>query len=98
MREICLGICSAHGVTCEFEYTHEFAPIINWLENTAIAFARKPRFRQSPDGRSLEILVMKISLVNGSFGSISGMRDRQQPARSGQSGSHDQELGKISQG
>jgi len=37
MREICVGIGSAHGAECEFEYTHEFAPTINWAENTALA-------------------------------------------------------------
>jgi len=37
MREICVGISSAHGAECEFEYTHEFAPTVNWAENTALA-------------------------------------------------------------
>lgn len=39
MREISMGICAMHGATCEFEYTHEFAPTVNWSENTAIAVA-----------------------------------------------------------
>jgi amidohydrolase len=30
MREICAGICSAHGAECEVDYTHEFAPTVNW--------------------------------------------------------------------
>jgi hippurate hydrolase len=30
MREICEGICRMHGATCTFEYTHEFAPTVNW--------------------------------------------------------------------
>ncbi len=29
MRSVCEGICEANGATCEFEYTHEFAPTIN---------------------------------------------------------------------
>ena len=29
MREICMSICEAYGVGCEFEYSHEFAPTIN---------------------------------------------------------------------
>ena len=29
MREICTNLCAAYGATCEFEYTHEFAPTIN---------------------------------------------------------------------
>ena len=30
MREICHGIASAHGATCEVEYTHAFVPTVNW--------------------------------------------------------------------
>jgi metal-dependent amidase/aminoacylase/carboxypeptidase family protein len=30
MRELCEGICRAHGATCTVEYTHEFAPTVNW--------------------------------------------------------------------
>ncbi len=30
MRNIIEGICKAHGAEYEFEYTHEFAPTINW--------------------------------------------------------------------
>lgn len=30
MRSISEGICHANGAECEFEYTHEFAPTINW--------------------------------------------------------------------
>jgi hippurate hydrolase len=37
MKAICMGISAAHGATCEFEYTHEFTPTVNWAENTAIA-------------------------------------------------------------
>ncbi|WP_419709704.1 M20 aminoacylase family protein [Pseudomonas sp. NFX224] len=39
MREISEGICHMHGATCEFEYTHEFAPTVNWAKNTEIAIA-----------------------------------------------------------
>jgi len=39
MREISEGICKLHGATCEFEYTHEFAPTVNWPQNTDIAVA-----------------------------------------------------------
>lgn len=39
MREISEGICSMHGATCDFEYTHEFAPTVNWKKNTEIAVA-----------------------------------------------------------
>lgn len=30
MRSICEGICKMNGADCEFEYTHEFAPTVNW--------------------------------------------------------------------
>lgn len=37
MRDICMGACAMHGAHCEFEYTHEFAPTVNWAGNTALA-------------------------------------------------------------
>lgn len=37
MREICQGICSAHGARCEVEYTHEFAPTVNWPQCVSVA-------------------------------------------------------------
>ncbi|CAM4018668.1 M20 aminoacylase family protein [Paracidovorax anthurii] len=39
MRELCAGLCAAHGATCEVEYTHEFAPTVNWPECVATALA-----------------------------------------------------------
>jgi len=39
MREICQGICAAHGAVCEFEYTHEFAPTVNWAQCVPVAVA-----------------------------------------------------------
>ncbi len=30
IRELCEGICHAHGAGCAVEYTHEFAPTVNW--------------------------------------------------------------------
>lgn len=32
MREVSVGICSTHGAECAFEYTHEFAPTVNWAD------------------------------------------------------------------
>ena len=29
MRELCAGICAAHGATCVVSYTHEFSPTVN---------------------------------------------------------------------
>ena len=37
MREICHGIASAHGATCDVEYTHEFVPTVNWPRCTSVA-------------------------------------------------------------
>ncbi|WP_428002934.1 M20 aminoacylase family protein [Acidovorax sp.] len=39
MREICEGICAAHGATCRFTYTHEFAPTVNWPACVEVASA-----------------------------------------------------------
>ncbi|MGV3678736.1 MAG: M20 aminoacylase family protein [Acidovorax sp.] len=39
MREICEGICAAHGATCNFTYTHEFAPTVNWPACVEVAVA-----------------------------------------------------------
>ena len=39
MREVCQGICSAHGASVEFEYTHEFAPTVNWPQCVPVAVA-----------------------------------------------------------
>jgi hippurate hydrolase len=37
MREISEGICRMHGATCTFEYTHEFAPTVNWAPCVPVA-------------------------------------------------------------
>ncbi|NDY92069.1 M20 aminoacylase family protein [Ideonella livida] len=37
MRELCEGICQAHGARCEFSYTHEFAPTVNWPQCVDVA-------------------------------------------------------------
>ena len=37
LRELCQGICQAHGAQCEVEYTHEFAPTVNWPRCTEVA-------------------------------------------------------------
>jgi len=39
MRELCQGICAAHGASCEFDYTHEFAPTVNWPQCVPVALA-----------------------------------------------------------
>lgn len=37
MREISEGICRMHGATCTLEYTHEFAPTVNWEHCVPVA-------------------------------------------------------------
>lgn len=37
MRSISESICQMNGAECEFEYTHEFAPTINWQGPAKIA-------------------------------------------------------------
>ncbi|MDQ0013596.1 hippurate hydrolase [Variovorax boronicumulans] len=39
MREISEGICRMHGAGCDFSYTHEFAPTVNWAECMPVAVA-----------------------------------------------------------
>ena len=39
MRELCEGICRAHGAKCTVEYTHEFAPTVNWPQCVPVAVA-----------------------------------------------------------
>jgi amidohydrolase len=39
MRELCQGICQASGAECEVDYTHEFAPTVNWAECVPAAVA-----------------------------------------------------------
>jgi len=37
MRALCEGICHAHGAHCVVEYTHEFAPTVNWPQCVPVA-------------------------------------------------------------
>lgn len=39
MRSICEGISQMNGAECTFEYTHEFAPTINWEQCVKVAVA-----------------------------------------------------------
>jgi len=39
MRELCAGICAAHGASCEVDYTHEFVPTVNWPRCVPVAVA-----------------------------------------------------------
>lgn len=37
MRSIAEGICRMHGAECEFAYTHEFFPTVNWERSVDVA-------------------------------------------------------------
>jgi hippurate hydrolase len=37
MRTISEAICAMHGAQCEFSYTHEFAPTVNWQQCVDVA-------------------------------------------------------------
>jgi amidohydrolase len=37
MRKICKSICESYGAECQFEYTHEFTPTVNWEKCTEVA-------------------------------------------------------------
>ncbi|MFZ4286654.1 M20 aminoacylase family protein [Variovorax sp. HJSM1_2] len=39
MREICEGICRLHGAECQFDYSFEFEPTVNWPEYVPYAVA-----------------------------------------------------------
>jgi amidohydrolase len=39
IREVSEGICAAHGARCEVDYTHEFAPTVNWAPCVPVAVA-----------------------------------------------------------
>jgi hippurate hydrolase len=39
MRALCEGIARAHGASCSVEYTHEFAPTVNWPQCVPVAVA-----------------------------------------------------------
>lgn len=66
MRELCLGICAAHGATCTFEYTHEFAPTVNWPEQTALAITAA-RNTVGDSAVDADVMPMMISEDFGAF-------------------------------
>lgn len=66
MREICEGICQAHGATCSFEYTHEFAPTVNWNSCVDVALSAASRV-VGAERVSADIVPMMISEDFGAF-------------------------------
>jgi len=66
MRELCTGIASAHGASCEVEYTHEFVPTVNWPECTPVA-VRAAQAVVGADNVDGNIAPMMISEDFGAF-------------------------------
>ncbi|MNV55804.1 putative hydrolase YxeP [compost metagenome] len=66
MREVAEGICRLHGASCEFEYSHEFAPTVNWAQCTPIAVAAATKI-VGADKVNAEIQPMMISEDFGAF-------------------------------
>lgn len=88
MRELCEGICQAHGAQCVVEYTHEFAPTVNWAQCVPVAVkaatavvgdervdANTPPMMISEDfGRFLQVIPGAFVFVgNGSINTAGGM-------------------------
>ncbi len=66
MRELCEGICQAHGAICSFEYTHEFAPTVNWNSCVDVALSAASRV-VGAERVSGDIIPMMISEDFGAF-------------------------------
>lgn len=66
MREICAGIAMAHGVRCEVEYTHEFAPTVNRAPCVQVA-VRAAQAVVGPANVDADVAPMMISEDFGAF-------------------------------
>jgi hippurate hydrolase len=66
MRELCNGICQAHGAQCVVEYTHEFAPTVNWPQCVEVA-VRAARAVAGPERVDADTPPMMISEDFGRF-------------------------------
>lgn len=64
MRSLVEGICQAHGASCEFSYTHEFAPTVNSPQFVTLAVEAAQRVSQQVDGN---VTPMMISEDFGAF-------------------------------
>ncbi|MFC3531110.1 M20 aminoacylase family protein [Vogesella facilis] len=64
MRELAQGICQAHGASCEFSYSHEFAPTVNSPEYVGLAVAAASAVSSQVDGN---VTPMMISEDFGAF-------------------------------
>ena len=59
MRSICEHICVMNGAECEFIYTHEFAPTVNWeaCVNTALQAANNTVSAENVDGNVQQMMI-----------------------------------------
>ena len=59
MRSICEHICAMNGAECEFVYTHEFAPTVNWeaCVNTALQAANNTVSAENVDGNVQQMMI-----------------------------------------
>jgi len=74
LREVSVGICRTHGAECAFEYTHEFAPTVNWAEcvPTAVAAATAVAGADKVDGNVQPMMISEdfgafLRVVPGAF-------------------------------
>jgi hippurate hydrolase len=76
MRRLAVGTCSACGVDCEVDYTHEFRPLVTTAPATAAALrAATQVFRQieedcRPEMPSEDFAHLLVACGDGSFGLI----------------------------
>ncbi len=66
MREICKGLADAHGAVCEVEYTHEFAPTVNWPNCVEVALKAATAV-VGKDNVDPEVAPMMVSEDFGAF-------------------------------
>ena len=59
MRIISEAICAMHGAQCEFSYTHEFAPTVNWQScvDVAVNAARGVVGEKNVDGNVQQMMI-----------------------------------------
>ncbi|WP_332778364.1 M20 aminoacylase family protein [Polaromonas sp.] len=74
LREVSVGICRTHGAECAFEYTHEFAPTVNWDQcvPTALAAATAVAGADKVDGNVQPMMISEdfgafLRVVPGAF-------------------------------
>lgn len=74
VREIAEGLCALHSAQCEFSYTHEFAPTVNWEScvPTAVEAATRIVGAQNVDANVQPMMISEdfgafLRVVPGAF-------------------------------